>query len=214
MTGKLLMVAALPVMAVAADAPAPAQVSTTQTIPFTGAGTLRIERSSGEIHIQGWDRPEIEIVFSKSTYNPKARPRLDAIHVQADRHDNDVVISTPAPKHRDVQLDYEIHAPRNLALAIDHNKGGVYVTGIAGDIQAHVRDGQITLRLPEDGVYSVQAKSRTGKVFSDFGGSEKFTWMFGDNFAKPADASKKLDLRIGFGDILIFKTPYHPPASM
>jgi hypothetical protein len=212
MIRKLLIFAALPLLG--ADPPVPTRVSSTETIPFTGAGTLRLERSSGRIEIQGWDRPEIEIVFSRSTYNPKVRRLLDGMRMKADRHDSDVVISTTVPKHKDVQLDYQIHAPRNVVLAIDHNKGDVYVTGVTGDIQARVRDGQITLRLPENGVYSVAAKSRTGKVFSDFGGTEKYTWLFGDNFAKPENAGKKLDLRVGFGDILILKTPYHPPASL
>lgn len=208
----LLIFAALPLLA--ADPPAPTRVSSTQTIPFTGTGTLRFERSSGDIHIQGWDRPEIEIVFARSTYNPKIRPLLDGMHIQADRHDSDVVISTIVPKHKDVQIEYQIHAPRNVVLAIDHDKGEVYVTGLTGDIQARVRNGQITLRLPENGVYSVAAKSRTGKVFSDFGGAEKYTWLFGDNFTKPENTAKKLDLQIGFGDILILKTPYHAPASL
>jgi hypothetical protein len=214
MIGKLLMIAAGPLLAAgAADAPDATRVSTTQTIPFTGSGTLRFARASGEIHIQAWDRPEIEITFSKSTYSPKVRPLLDGMHAQVDRHDNDVVISTIAPKHKDVQLEYQIHAPRGISLAIDHNTGDVFVTGIEGDVQAHVRNGQITLRLPEKGVYSIQAKCRTGKVFSDFGGSGKYTWLFGESFAKPGDTAKKLDLRIGFGDIQILKTPYHPPAS-
>ncbi len=205
MIGKLLMFAALPLLA--ADV---THVTNTQTIPFTGDGTLRFAPSSGEIHIQGWDRPEIEITFSKSTYDPKVHPVFDGIHMQADRHDNEVVISTVVPKHKDVQLEYQVHAPRNLALAIDHNKGGVYVTGIAGDIHATVRNGQITLRLPDTGVYSIDAKCKTGQVYSDFaGGTEKFTKRFGESFLKPADAAKKLDLRIGFGDILILKTPYH-----
>jgi hypothetical protein len=212
MIRKLLIFAALPLLA--ADPPAPTRVSSTQTIPFTGTGTLRFERSSGDIDIQGWDRPEIELVFTRSTYNPKVRPLLDGMHIKADRHGNDVIVSTVVPKHKDVQLNCQIHAPRNVVLAIDRNKGEVNVAGITGDIQARVRDGQITLRLPENGVYSIAAKSRTGKVFSDFGGAEKYTWLFGDNFAKPENASKKLDLQIGFGDILILKTPYHPPASL
>lgn len=206
MIRKVLIFAALPLFA--ADA---TRVATTETVPFPGAGTLRFERSSGEIHIQAWDRPEIEIVFSKSTYDPKAP--LDRVHMTVKRNGDDVVVSTAVPS-RDIQIDYQVHAPRNIALAIDHNKGGVYVTGIAGDIRASVRNGQITLRLPENGVYAVDAKCKTGQVYSDFaGGTEKFNHRFGESFAKPGDAPHKLDLRIGFGDILILKTPYRPQAS-
>jgi hypothetical protein len=203
MIGKLLMIAGLPLLAVDVT-----RVTNTQTIPFPNEGTLRFERSSGEIHIQAWDRPEIEITFSKSTYAPKLRNRLDAVQMKTEKRGNDVVISTTAPRCKDIQVEYQIHAPRNITLAIDHNTGGVYVTGIAGDIQAKVRNGQITLRLPETGVYAITAKSTTGRVYSDFDGAEKSTWLFGEGFAKPADSARKLDLRIGFGDILILKTPY------
>ena len=203
MIGKLLMIGALPVLA--AD---PNRVTNSQTIPFPGDGTLRFERASGEIHIQAWDRPEIEIAFSKSTYVPKLRPRLDAVQMKAEPRGNDVVISTTAPRCKDIQVEYQVHAPRNITLAIDHNTGGVYVTGIAGDIHAKVRNGQITLRLRETGVYAIDAKSTIGRVYSDFDGAQKPTWLFGEGFAKPADSARKLDLRIGFGDILILKTPY------
>jgi hypothetical protein len=209
MMKKLLIFAALPLFAVDAT-----RVTKTETVPFTGAGTLRFEPSSGEMHILAWDRPEIEITFSKSTYNPKAVRFLDRVQMKVDRHDNDVVISTVAPRYKDVQIEYQVHAPRNIALAVDHKKGGVYVTGIAGDIQAKVGDGQITLRLPDNAAYAIHAKSRTGTVYSDFaGGAEKFTALFGEGFTKPADSAKQLNLKIGFGDILILKTPYHPAES-
>ena len=195
--------AALPLLA--ADV---TRVTKTETIPFTGSGTLRFEASNGEMHVIAWDRPEIEITLSKSTYNSKDRRFLDDIHIQADRHDRDVVVQTIAPKHKDVQLYYEVHAPANISLAIDHGKGGVYVTGIAGDIQAHVRDGQITLRVPADATYAINAKSRIGTVYSDFeGAQEKRTIGFSETFTKPADSAKKLDLQIGFGDIVISQTP-------
>ncbi len=131
--------------------------------------------------------------------------------MKTDRRDNDVVVTTVVPKHKDVQIEYRITRHAVSPTAIDHNKGGVYVTGIAGDIRATVRNGQIMLRLPENGVYAINAKCRTGQVQSDFtGGTEKFTKRFGDSFTKAGDAAKKLDLRVGFGDILILKTPYHP----
>ncbi len=209
MMKELLIFAALPLFAVDVT-----RVTKTETIPFTGAGTLRFAPSSGEMHILAWDRPEIEVTLSKSTYNPKAVPFLDRVEMKIDRHDNDVVVSTVAPRHKDIQLEYQVHAPRNIALSIDHKKGGVYVTGIAGDIQAKVGDGQITLRLPDNATYAINAKSRTGTIYSDFsGGAEKFTKVFGESFTKPDGTSKKLDLKIGFGDILILKTPYRPPAE-
>lgn len=201
--------AALPLLLMTARAGDLDRISATQTVPFANTGTLRIERFSGAIHIQGWDRPEVEITLVKSTYRPKDHAKLVRVETKAERHDNEVVISTVTPRRADIQVEYYIQAPRNLALVIDHGKGGVYVTDMAGDIQAKVRDGQITLRLPENAQYTIQAHTTIGEVFSDFEGTGKFNIHFGESF-KENEAGHKLDLRTGFGDILILKTPYHP----
>jgi hypothetical protein len=185
-------------------------VTATQNVPFPDGGTLRIERSNGAIHIRGWDKPEVEVTFIKSTYNPKNHAKLARVESKAERRGDEVVISTVAPRWADIQVDYEIHAPRKLALAIEHGKGGVYVTDMDGDIQANVRDGQITLRLPEAGVYSIEAHTGIGEIYSDFGGEEKYNIHFGKRLTKASDTGHKLNLRVGFGDIMILKTPYHP----
>ena len=205
MIGKLLTIAGLALNVWAADE---IRVSNTETIPFVDGGTLRLEKSSGEVDIQGWDRPDVEIVITKSTYDPKGRAILDQVSAKAERRGNEIVVSAGAKKG-DFRIDYLIHAPKTSRLAIEHDVGGVYVTGIAGDIQANLHDGQITLWEPENGKYSIDAKCKIGEVISDFAGSDHRTHFFGDRFTEPAAGeTRKLDLRVGFGDILILKTSY------
>jgi hypothetical protein len=190
------------------------RVASTQTIPFANTGTLRLENPSGTIYIYGWDRTDVEVTFAKSTYNPKDHAKLDRVVSKAERRGDEVVISSVKPRWADIQIEYEIHAPRHLALAIEHGKGGVYVTGMDGDIQAKVRDGQITLRLPENGKYAIDSRATIGHIYSDFGGSGKTNIHFGERLTNSADGAHKLNLEIGFGDILILKTPYHPEQPL
>jgi hypothetical protein len=45
---------------------APAQVITTDRVDFAPGGTIRIDGSYGVLNIEGWDKPEVEITFTKS----------------------------------------------------------------------------------------------------------------------------------------------------
>ena len=63
-----------------------------------------IENSFGEVDIDGWDRPEVEVTVVRSTehlYDAKQRTeaqrRLDSVQVTAKQNGNDVVISTAYP---------------------------------------------------------------------------------------------------------------------
>jgi hypothetical protein len=84
----------------------------------------------------------------------------------------------------------------------------VNVDGLAGDIQMTLLEGQITLHLPQDGKYNIMAKSQFGHVNSDFPGPQKRRWwILGHQVAgETSPAAHQLNLRIGYGDIVILKT--------
>jgi hypothetical protein len=80
-----------------------ARTTSTQRIDFAPGGTIRLEKSWGDLYIEGWDQPQVEISVTKSTSysdNPvslkeKAAPKLDTIKVAADRRsDAELAIST------------------------------------------------------------------------------------------------------------------------
>jgi hypothetical protein len=61
--------------------------------------------------------------------------------------------------------------------------------------------------LPEDGQFSVDARSKLGAIDSDLSGDELRKHKFGHAFLRPSPSpAQKLYLRIGFGDITIFQT--------
>src|SRR5271154_1980328 len=101
-------------------------VSETKTLDAAPAGTLHLQNSRGEVTIEGWDQPRVEITVIKSTTG-LFRP------------------SDPAP--------------RDSKIVFDAGNGGVYLTGMAGDIRATVQHGQITLLLPKNADYSVDARA-------------------------------------------------------
>jgi hypothetical protein len=196
----------------------------TQRLDLPSGGTLRLNKSIGELTVEGWDQPGLEIttikwIKIKGDKPPKTDPKqLDKIRVTAERKDNDVVVTTEFPKHftlvrpftglSDFELEYRIKAPRNANLAIDHDIGEVHIEGVTGDIHATDGMGQITVALVPGSQYAIDARSKLGAVDSDPGGQEKKRLKFGHTFMSQAPAGgKQLFLRTGFGDITILEMP-------
>ena len=202
------------------------QVTKTERLDFPSGGLLRLKNSIGQVTIEGWDRPDVELTTTKSTkdsYNTQDREKavkeLDQVRIAAERHGDELVITTDFPRYgvfkpllrggTRFDLDYRIGVPRNARVAIEHDTGFVSLDNIAGDIRVIASQGEITLHLPEDGQYAIDAKSKIGDVISDFPGrTQRKLWFLGKQFANEnAAASQKIYLRAGYGDIIILKSP-------
>jgi hypothetical protein len=228
---KLLAISAMVTLPLLAADRFKQTVDATHTDRFnvSAAGAIRLENSFGEVDIDGWDRPEVEVEVFRSTekfYDRKnqtdAQRRLDSVQVTAKQDGNDVVISTayparnaflhPLSRRSDIDIKYRIHAPRASKLIVNENRGGVNVSDISGDIHATVINGQITLTLAPAGRYAIDAQAKLGTVDSDFEGSDQHH-LLGEGFSheeKPPAAN--LYLRVRVGDIVILKLN-GPPAE-
>jgi len=207
----------------AADAPPRLEITETQHQEFPAGGELDVKHLAGELTIEGWDRPELEITTVKYTpeeYTGKDREKasklLQETHVTAARNGDRVVVETSGPKHSRfllltfgirVDVDYRIKVPRSARLVVNHRSGEVHIIDVDGDIRASARDGLITLMLPPKGQYAIDASSTVGDVYSDFPGAKHDkSWRFSHSFTDSnQSAAHKLYLRIKFGDIMIGK---------
>ncbi len=165
------------------------EVAKTEHIDFQPGGVLRLKNSVGELTVEGWDGPGVELTTVRSTkadYSPRERENaakeLDRVHVSAQHDGNELTITTEHPGGRGLacffggtshfNLEYRIKVPANTRLIADHGVGEVHVDGLTSDIQVKVCQGEITLHLPEDGQYTTDAKSKAGSVFSEFARGE------------------------------------------
>ena len=208
------------------------QVSKTEHIDFQSGGTLRLTNSIGVLTVEAWDRPDVEITTIKATkiaYDAPAREKaaheLDKVRVAAERRGNELVITTDFPRHgtfppyplgeTNFDLEYRIKAPSTARLIAEDGVGEVNVDGLAGDIQVTLLQGEILLHLPEEGRYSINARSNFGNVNSDFPGEEKRRfWLIGHRIVyENSPATHTLNLRVGCGDILILKTRVPKPPE-
>lgn len=199
-----------------------AQITKTERFDFPPGGTLRIENSTDDLTIEGWDRPDVEITLVKSrkVYATEERDTsgLDAIRVTAETRGSELVVRTEFPRYDSFPpplpfrggahfyLEYRIHAPRNAAVVVNHDTGDVHIDDIAGDVRVEVQKGGMTLRLPEDARYAIDARTDTGSIFSDFPARwHRRFWPLGARYEQNTAAGHKLYLRAGYGDIAILK---------
>jgi len=202
----------LPILA--ADSNATVVKSRTQRVELPAGGSIRFANSSGELTIEGWDQPAVEITVTKSIYIRGRREKkpldtsgdLAAPVASVKTEGNTLLIGLGRGEH-DVDLEYSIKIPRAARLEINHDHGEVNIAGVTGDIHATSRYGPIVLRLPADGHYAIDAHCRIGSVYSDFSGDEKRHHLFGESFAGAESAApQKLNLKVGMGDVIILKT--------
>jgi hypothetical protein len=201
------------------------QVSNTERMDFPSGGTLRLTNSVGVLTVEAWDRPGVEITTIKSTRatyatteREKATHELDKVRVVAEGRGNELVIATDFPRQgtfppyplgeTNFDLEYRIKAPSIAKFIAEHGVGEVNIDGLVGDIQVNLLQGEISLHLPEEGRYNINAKSNVGNVNSDFPGHEKRRfWLIGHRILNAnSPATHTLNLRVGCGDIIILKT--------
>ena len=201
------------------------RISHTERMDLPSGGLLQFKNSVGELTVEGWDRPDVEITTIKSMppeYPPqnrqKATSELGRVQVSVERQGSDLIIGTTYPRHwyrpRGFDLWYQVKAPRNARLSVSHGSGEVHIDNLTSDIHVTVHDGGMTLRLPQNGLYDIDAKCDIGDVTSDFQGRDKRKpWLFGHQFLKEEQAGHSLYLRVGFGDITILgiRKPASPP---
>jgi hypothetical protein len=234
MNRRLAAIAIAICLPLAAKLPKPDMpVITTERVAFAPGGTIQVSGSVGELNIEGWDRPEVEITVTRSTYRTdtpqeqdRAKRQLSAVKVTAERKSStELVIHTTFPPrgfwarvaHRrpDVQMDYRIRVPRDSRLVLRHASGDVVVYDVSGDIDASVHTGDIVMQLPAAGQYSFDARCRFGDVYSDFAGKYRIAHLTSERFVQPGPApAKRVYLRVGLGGIKIQKmAPAMPPSS-
>jgi hypothetical protein len=187
-------------------------------LDFAPGGTIHIEGSTGSLIIDGWDQPAVEVTVVKAMpyYYDKAKgaQRLDRVKISAERKSpTELAISTMLPPKGfplftsptgKVNIDYQVHVPRDSHVVIHHGSGYVMVSNVSGEIEATSGSGDIMVLLPDPGPYNIDAKSKFGTVLSDFTGDDHVQHLVGERFAAPNSApAKRIYLRVGRGGVTI-----------
>lgn len=190
-----------------------ARLVTTDHLNFEAGGTIRVNGSWGCLSVEGWDRPEVEVTVTRygSVFYPPAKreaaaKKLAKVKVQVQRNSGHeaAVTTSGGGRWKRIELESVIHVPRDSRIEIHHGGGQVLIFNVTGDIHASAKAGDITAMLPDPGPYAIDARTRLGTVYSDFGNPIHTWYLVGERFdaATPA-AAKRVYLRTGIGGIEI-----------
>jgi hypothetical protein len=185
----------------------------TQTFSFDPTGVIQLERSFGDVRIEGWDRPEVEITTIRSTHARKdaaqAERDLDKISITAVKQGEDLLkittdyssgVGHSLRTKPETDLKYVIKAPAKAKIVVHHDVGQVKLVNLTGDVEVTNRIGDIGLLLRNPRAYRVDARARVGGVESDFGCSAGLSHQLRTHGEA---GHPQLYLRVGVGDITI-----------
>ncbi len=188
----------------------------TEKVDFPAGGKIYINKSFGEVSVEGWDLASVELIVTKAikaTDTPEkqaeAAARLKRVKVIMARDQPDgLVIHSEVPFRKDLELKYKIKVPRQSTLFIKHDIGNVEVSNIVGNLNVTARIGDVTIRLPASEEFNVDARAKIGDVSSEFGGKNRRQWLIGAKANQATDYKETAHwviARIGIGDIEVRK---------
>src|SRR5215469_15314314 len=136
-----------------------------QTVHYSvrmfSTGTLFIETRTGDLHVEGWDEPRLEVEAEKvvrTGSEAKAKPLYDVVKITLQGQDKNIHLSTQYPARRlwrpfrgesKYSVNFRIRMPYDANLSIKCVNGDVRVFGITGREQLKVNYGDVEINIPD-----------------------------------------------------------------
>ena len=152
-------------------------------------GMLTIDTRMGDIQVEGWDEPRLEIEAEKvveAKDEKRAQPLYDQVQVVLTGQDKQVLLRTVYPprglwrpfrNESKLSVNFRIHMPFDANLTMKCVDGEVRTSGLIGTQQINVNYGDVEVNVPS--IYrlrSLNARSILGYVQSDLHGEDSAGW--------------------------------------
>jgi hypothetical protein len=195
-------------------------LTTTEKVDLAPGGTVRIEGSTGELNVEGWDGPGVEVQLTRYAWGEneqKTKAALGRIQMSKQVSGNVLTLSTVHKRFSDAKVDYRIRVPHNTNLVIHHGSGDVTVYDVGGNIEATAKEGDVVVQLAANAKYAIDAHTSFGTIYSDFAGVEHKPLRVGETLKPASEGSgeaKQIHLHTVFGGITIQKVQAWPLLSL
>jgi len=182
-------------------------------------GTLTINTRVGDLHIEGWDDPYVEVEAEKvvrAGSKQKADALYDQVGVLLEGQDKQVVLRTTYPPRSlrrpfrgesQLTVNLRIKMPYDAALSLKCVDGDVRIRGLVGRQQIVVNYGDVEIDVPDVwNLRSLDARAFLGYVQSDLHGGmnedaaglRKRTSFFNSN------GTQQISVRVRMGGVFIY----------
>ncbi len=120
-----------------------------QTIPAKSQVTVRTAR--GNITVTADDTQQISVTARKSANaagESEAQERVNHAHVTVTKTDNGFLVEPQGQNDSDgtIGVELEVHVPKNITVDAKTDRGGVQISGIAGNVTVESQHGAIEVR--------------------------------------------------------------------
>ena len=178
--------------------------------------TLVVETRVGDLHIEGWDEPRVEIEAEKvvrAKSEAKAKPLYEMIKIQIEAGDKEVRLRTLYPPRRfwrpfrgatKLSVNFRIRMPYDSNLTLTCVNGDVRVRDIVGHERLRVNYGDVEITLPS--VYrlrSLAARAWLGYVQSNLHGEDNAGFGHKLSFWNPG-GDQDISVQVRLGGVYVY----------
>ena len=180
-------------------------------------GLLSIDSRTGDIHVEGWDEPRLEIEAEKvvrTKSSEAAKPLYEQLTVLLQGQDQSVLLRTLYPPrkvwrpfHGEARLsvNYRIKMPYDANLALKCVDGDVWIRGLQGKQQILVNYGDVEIDIPSlERLRSLRAHAWLGYVQSDLHGEDKGGFGPGIYFWNP-NGEQDIRVKVRMGGVFVYR---------
>jgi len=180
-------------------------------------GVLHIDSRVGDIRIEGWDNPRVEIEAEKVVRvgsQTKANGLYEKIGIELQGRDKEVWLRAVFPPRRlwrpfhgesKLSVNFRVRMPYDANLTLKCVDGDVYIKGLAGNQEIHVGFGDVIIMIPS--VYRLrllQARAWLGDVQSDLHGEDGVGFGQKLSFWNP-QGDQNINVRVRLGGVSIYR---------
>ncbi|MDR3676802.1 MAG: hypothetical protein P4N24_15030 [Acidobacteriota bacterium] len=181
-------------------------------------GTLTIDTRMGNVQVETWDQPRLEIDAEKvveARDEKHAQPLYDQLQVELTGQDKRVLVRTIYPARRPwrpfrgeskLSVNFHVHMPFDANLTMKCVDGDVRVSGLLGKQEINVNYGDVEINVPS--IYrlrSLNAHSVLGYVQSDLHGEDSAGWgrriMFWNS-----SGDQDIKIRVRMGGVYVYSS--------
>jgi len=180
-------------------------------------GLLTIDTRIGDIHIEGWDEPRLEIEAEKvvrARSNEAAKPLYEQLAVVLEGKDKHVQLRTLYPPRKlwrpfrgeaHLSVNYHIKMPFDANLALKCVDGDVWIRGLVGKQVILVNYGDVEIDIPSlDRLRSLRAHAWLGYVQSDLHGEDRGGFDPGISYWNPT-GEQDIYVKVRMGGVFVYR---------
>jgi hypothetical protein len=123
-----------------------------KTYKVNKSDVLNIENKFGRVHVNTWDRNEIQVkveIITRAGSDKAAQDLLNKINIAESRSGNTIVVKTDMASmrnhggNRSFEINYTVNMPDANALTVKNSFGDVYLAALKGKVDVNVSYGSL-----------------------------------------------------------------------